>query len=61
MYAIRSYYGIARSIPDGEIVSGSPEMPHKLWLRVQRIIPLLPELKKKISELEQRLKKIEEK
>ena len=52
--------GVGRPVPDGEVVSGSPEMPHKLWLRVQRIIPGLPELKKKLSELEKRLKKVEE-
>ena len=51
--------GIAASIPDGVIVSGSPEMPHKLWLRVQRIIPRLPEIKKKIGEMEKRLNEIE--
>lgn len=51
--------GIAKSIPDGETVSGSPEMPHKLWLRVVKIIPMLPELKKRIFELEKRLRKIE--
>lgn len=53
--------GIAKSVPKGEVVSGAPEMPHKLWLKVQRIIPRLPELKKKIGELEKRLLKIEEK
>jgi UDP-3-O-[3-hydroxymyristoyl] glucosamine N-acyltransferase len=52
--------GVGRSVPDGEVVSGSPEMPHKLWLRVQRIIPGLPELKKKLSELEKRMNKVEE-
>jgi len=53
--------GIAKSIPKGETVSGSPEMPHRLWLKVQRIIPRLPALKKKISEIEKRLNKIEQK
>ncbi|MFH2218799.1 MAG: UDP-3-O-(3-hydroxymyristoyl)glucosamine N-acyltransferase [Pseudomonadota bacterium] len=52
--------GIAKSVPAGEVVSGSPEMPHRLWLRVQRIIPKLPELKKKIIEMEKRLEKIEQ-
>ncbi len=53
--------GIAKSVPMGEVVSGSPEMPHRLWLKVQRIIPRLPGLKKKLVELEKRLIKIEEK
>lgn len=52
--------GVGRSVPDGEVVSGSPEMPHKLWLRVQRIIPGLPDIKKKLAELEKRMKKVEE-
>ena len=51
--------GIAGSVPDGVIVSGTPEMPHKLWLRVQRIIPRLPEIKKKLGEMEKRLNEIE--
>lgn len=53
--------GVTKSVPNGEIVSGTPELPHKLWLRVQRIIPRLPELKKKLLDIEKRLKKIEEK
>ena len=47
--------GVTRSVPNGKVVSGTPEMPHKLWLRISRIIPRLPELKRKISELEKRL------
>ncbi len=39
--------GVGKSIPDGEVISsGSPSMPHKTWLRVQRVIPALPEMKK---------------
>jgi UDP-3-O-[3-hydroxymyristoyl] glucosamine N-acyltransferase len=48
--------GIAKSIPDGQVVSsGSPSMPHRTWLRVQRVIPALPEMKKKIAGLEKKL------
>jgi UDP-3-O-[3-hydroxymyristoyl] glucosamine N-acyltransferase len=53
--------GVSKSIPSGQIVSGAPHMPHRVWLKVQRIIPRLPELKKKIEDLEKRLKKIEKK
>jgi UDP-3-O-[3-hydroxymyristoyl] glucosamine N-acyltransferase len=52
--------GVAKSVPDGETVSGSSAMPHRLWLRVQRILPKLPELAKKLSEVDRRLKKFEE-
>jgi len=47
--------GLAKSVPDGEIVSGSPGIPHNIWLRVQNIIPKLPEMKKKIAELEKKV------
>ena len=51
--------GVAKSVSGDEIVSGSPAIPHRLWLRVQKILPRLPELKKKLEEIEKRLKKIE--
>jgi UDP-3-O-[3-hydroxymyristoyl] glucosamine N-acyltransferase len=47
--------GIGGSIPDGAMVSGSPEIPHKQWLRVQRTIPQLPEMKKRLDVLEKRV------
>lgn len=53
--------GVAKSVPAKAVVSGAPEMPHKLWLKVQKIIPRLPDLKKKITELEKRVERIEEK
>lgn len=51
--------GVAKSVPSGEIVSGSPAITHRLWLRVQKILPRLPELKRKLEDMEKRLKKIE--
>lgn len=51
--------GVGKSIPDGEIVSGSPEMPHKVWLKACRVIPRLPELKKRLTSMEKRLDKLE--
>ena len=53
--------GLAKSVPDGETVSGSPGIPHRQWLRVQRDLPKLPEFAKKLSELELKLKEVEEK
>lgn len=50
--------GVTRSVPSGQVVSGTPEMPHQLWLRISRMIPRLPELKKKMSDLEKRLNEI---
>ena len=51
--------GISKSVPDGQMISGAPEMPHKLWLKVQRIIPRLPEIRKKIQSIEKRLRRLE--
>lgn len=51
--------GVAKSVAPGEIVSGSPEMPHRMWLRVQNIVPKLPFLKKQLAALEARLERIE--
>ena len=53
--------GVTKSVASGEIVSGTPAIPHRLWLRVQNVIPKLPELKNKIRTIEKRLKMIEEK
>ncbi|MEA3479404.1 MAG: UDP-3-O-(3-hydroxymyristoyl)glucosamine N-acyltransferase [Bacteroidota bacterium] len=53
--------GVAKSVASGEVVSGTPAIPHRLWLRVQSVIPKLPELKNKIQTIEKRLKIIEEK
>ena len=44
-----------KSVPDGEIQSGTPSIPHKQWLRVHRVLPMLPDLKKKIDRLEKRI------
>jgi UDP-3-O-[3-hydroxymyristoyl] glucosamine N-acyltransferase len=54
--------GVGKSVPDGQIVSaGIPEMPHRLWLRVVRTIPRLPDISKRLLGLEKRFKNIEEK
>jgi UDP-3-O-[3-hydroxymyristoyl] glucosamine N-acyltransferase len=52
--------GVGKPVPDGQIVSaGIPEMPHRLWLRVVRTIPRLPEISKRLLGLEKRVKNIE--
>lgn len=53
--------GVGKSVKDGEILSGIPAIPHKLWLRVQNIIPKLPDLRKKMIEMEKRIEKMEKK
>jgi len=51
--------GVTKSVPDDQVVSGTPAMSHRLWLKVSSIIPKLPEMKKRIKELEKRIKKLE--
>ncbi len=53
--------GVLNDVPPNEIVSGMPEMPHKLWLKISRIIPRLPDLRKKLISLEKKIKKLEKK
>ena len=53
--------GVGRSINNGEVVSGSPEMPHRQWLRAQRIISQLPAFSRRIAELERKLERLQNK
>jgi len=45
---------VYRSVPPGQTISGT-HMPHSLWLRLYRILPQLPELKKRLVALEKKL------
>ncbi|MEW6668095.1 MAG: UDP-3-O-(3-hydroxymyristoyl)glucosamine N-acyltransferase [Thermodesulfobacteriota bacterium] len=58
---IGSQSGVAKSIPAGEVVSGTPTMPHRLWLRTRSLITRLPELLDRLKSLEKRLEGIEKK
>ncbi len=49
--------GVAQSVEDHQILSGNVAMPHKRWLKVQTIIPKLPDLKKQIARLEKLMSK----
>jgi UDP-3-O-[3-hydroxymyristoyl] glucosamine N-acyltransferase len=52
--------GVAHSVPDQQIVSGGmAAMPHRTWLRLQPILPNLPELFKQVKALETRVQKLE--
>lgn len=52
--------GVGKSIPNGEVVSsGTNAMPHRTWLRVQHVIPTLPDMKKKLADLEKKLADLE--
>ncbi|MBI4848494.1 MAG: UDP-3-O-(3-hydroxymyristoyl)glucosamine N-acyltransferase [Nitrospirae bacterium] len=49
--------GIAENIPDGQVYSGSPAIPHRTWLRAQSIYAKLPEYIKRLQELERKIDK----
>lgn len=52
--------GVGQSIEDKKIVSsGLPAMPHGTWLRVQNILPKLPDLGKQLRQLEKRIAALE--
>jgi UDP-3-O-[3-hydroxymyristoyl] glucosamine N-acyltransferase len=57
MIAARS--GVNRSLASGQIMSGAPVMPHETAIKVQAVIPRLPELRRQVRELEQRVKSLE--
>jgi UDP-3-O-[3-hydroxymyristoyl] glucosamine N-acyltransferase len=51
--------GITNSVPDGTFVSGYPAIENREWLRSSVIFRKLPELRKKIADLEQRVVELE--
>ena len=57
VYAARS--GITNNMPDGFFGAGFPAQPHGEWLRMQANMKQLPELRKKIRQLERQLEEYE--
>jgi UDP-3-O-[3-hydroxymyristoyl] glucosamine N-acyltransferase len=53
--------GIMRDIEAGQIVVGSPALPHREFFKVQAIIPKLPELRKHILDLEKQMQELKQK
>lgn len=47
--------GVTADVPPGKVVSGYPAMDHRHWLRVQKVYKDLPDLAKRVRELERRL------
>jgi UDP-3-O-[3-hydroxymyristoyl] glucosamine N-acyltransferase len=44
--------GLHNDVPPGEIVSGSPALPHKLYLKVSAVYSRLPEIYQKLKKLQ---------
>ena len=56
---IGSQSGVAKNLGPGEIVSGSPAIPHRLWLKTSALIPQLPDWVARLRRLEKRLADLE--
>jgi UDP-3-O-[3-hydroxymyristoyl] glucosamine N-acyltransferase len=52
--------GLNRDIEPKQIVAGAPVMPYDVFLKSHAILPLLPDLRHRIRELEQRVRILEE-
>jgi UDP-3-O-[3-hydroxymyristoyl] glucosamine N-acyltransferase len=52
--------GVTHDLPANQGYVGSPALPHREFLRAITVFPKLPEMRKTLTEIEKRLKKIEE-
>jgi UDP-3-O-[3-hydroxymyristoyl] glucosamine N-acyltransferase len=51
--------GVARSVDPGQVITGYPAMPMREWLKAHAVFQKLPELKKLVSQLQDRIAEIE--
>ncbi|MGD8230227.1 MAG: UDP-3-O-(3-hydroxymyristoyl)glucosamine N-acyltransferase [Desulfobacteraceae bacterium] len=56
---IGSQSGVAKSVSPGQVVTGRPAMPHRLWLRTTRVISRLPEIYDRLRRLEKKVEDLE--
>jgi UDP-3-O-[3-hydroxymyristoyl] glucosamine N-acyltransferase len=52
---------IIKDIPPEQVIGGFYSMPMKDWLKVQAVLPKLPELKRQVSALEKEIQKLKDK
>ena len=51
--------GVTKDVKEGQTVSGMPALPHRDWLKAMAVFEDLPDLKRKLSELDRRIEEIE--
>jgi UDP-3-O-[3-hydroxymyristoyl] glucosamine N-acyltransferase len=51
--------GVAHDVPDGQVVSGSPAIPHREWLKASAAVGQLGELLKEVRALRRRVEMLE--
>lgn len=52
---------IARDVEPGQVIAGFNAMPLRDWLKVQAVLPKLPELRKLVGELEKQIRELRDK
>jgi UDP-3-O-[3-hydroxymyristoyl] glucosamine N-acyltransferase len=53
--------GIIKDLEPAQVVGGTYAMPQRDWLKVQSVLPKLPELKKLVAKLEKQMNELKEK
>ena len=56
---VGSQSGVQKSIPAGQVVSGSPAISHRVWLKSASLSGRLPELNDRLRSLEKKVKTLE--
>ena len=51
--------GVSRDIAPGEVVSGSPQMPHRDWLKTAAVFSRLPEMRRQLRDLERQVETLQ--
>jgi len=51
--------GVSNDLKSHSVMSGIPVMDHKTWLKTQAILPHLPEFRKRVMALEEKIKQLE--
>jgi UDP-3-O-[3-hydroxymyristoyl] glucosamine N-acyltransferase len=51
--------GVTSSIDGNQVVSGVPAMPHRDWLKASMTFPKLPEMRRELSRLKNKIEKLE--
>ncbi len=59
MAKVGAQSGVAHSVPDGAVVSGSPAFDHREWLKVSAALGKLPDLVKQVRALQSRVAGLE--
>lgn len=59
MAKVGAQSGVAQDVEAGQVVSGSPAVPHREWLRASAALGQLPELLKEVRALRRRVEELE--